>query len=36
MLCGKPSKQTICHACKSRVQGEMLSRKVQGEKAGKA
>jgi len=35
MLCGKPSKESICHACKSRVQGESLHKKVQVEKSGK-
>lgn len=36
MLCGKPSKQSICDACKSKVQGETLRKKLQTEKAGKA
>jgi len=35
MLCGKPSKESICHACKSRVQSETLHKKFQTEKAGK-
>lgn len=35
MLCGKPSKESICNACKSRVQGELIHKKVQGDKSGK-
>jgi hypothetical protein len=35
MLCGKPSKESICHACKSRVQVESINKKMQVEKSGK-
>lgn len=35
MLCGKPSKESICDSCKSKVQGESLHKKVEGEKPGK-
>lgn len=35
MMCGKPSKETICEPCKSRVQSESLHRKIQSEKLGK-
>lgn len=35
MLCGKASKESICTACKSRVQGESIHKKVQVEKSGK-
>ena len=27
MLCGKPSGETICHACADKVQGEAVNKK---------
>ena len=35
MICGKPSKESICEPCKSKVQSESLRKKVQSEKGGK-
>ena len=35
MLCGKPSKQRICEACKSKVQAEAIQHKLQTDKSGK-
>jgi hypothetical protein len=35
MLCGKPSPESICEQCKSKVQGENLRKKIQTDKAGK-
>jgi hypothetical protein len=35
MLCGKPSKESICGACKSRLQAEAVRKKMQVEKSGK-
>ncbi len=34
MICGKPSKETICEACKTKVQGELLQKKRETEKKG--
>jgi len=28
MVCGKPSEQTICEACKAEIQGEALDKKI--------
>jgi hypothetical protein len=35
MLCGKPSKESICEPCKSKVQGETLHKKSEIDKTGK-
>lgn len=35
MICGKPSKESICEACKSKVQGEAFHKKIGAEKKGK-
>ncbi len=35
MLCGKPSKESICAACKSKVQGESLHKNPLSNKTGK-
>ncbi len=35
MLCGKPSKETICVQCKSKVQGEHVHKQIQSVKTGK-
>lgn len=34
MMCGKPSKETICEVCKTKVQGELLHKKLETEKKG--
>jgi len=34
-ICGKPSPQTICHACEDKVRGEMLDRQHGVNKAGR-
>ena len=31
MICAKPSVETICSSCKSKVQGEAASKKIQVE-----
>ncbi len=35
MLCGRPSKETICEPCRTKIQGESLHRKIHEEKHGK-
>lgn len=35
MLCGKPSKESICQQCKSKVQGEHVRKQIQSVKTGK-
>lgn len=32
MVCGKPSEQTICEACKAEIQGEALNKKIKIDK----
>ena len=32
MICGKPSKESICEACKAKLQAESLRRKLDIEK----
>jgi len=32
MVCGKPSEQTICEACKAEIQGEVLDKKIKIDK----
>lgn len=32
MICGKPSKESICEPCKSKIQAENLERKRESEK----
>jgi hypothetical protein len=33
MLCGKPSQESICEACKTKIHGETLHKKIQNEKS---
>lgn len=35
MLCGKPSKESICASCKSKVQGESLHKNPLADKTRK-
>lgn len=35
VICGKPSKVSICEPCKARVQAEALGEKIHKEKPGK-
>jgi hypothetical protein len=32
MLCGKPSPESICEACKTKIHSETLHKKIQNEK----
>lgn len=32
MVCGKPSEQSICEACKADIQGEALDKKIKIDK----
>lgn len=34
-VCGKPSEETICEACRIKIRGEALEHKMEEEKAGK-
>ena len=33
MLCGKPSRESICEACKAKVQGEAAEKKIKIDKS---
>lgn len=35
LVCGKPSEDRICDACKARIRGEALGHKLEDEKAGR-
>ena len=35
MMCRKPSKQSICEPCKTKVHGETVRKKMQTQKTGK-
>ncbi len=35
MICGKPSKTTICRACEDKIRGEAVEKKIRREKAGR-
>lgn len=35
LICGKPSPETICERCKTKIQAENIRRKIQADKAGK-
>ncbi len=34
-LCGRPSPQTICHACEDKIRGEVLEHQHEINKAGR-
>ncbi len=35
IICGKPSRTTICHACEDKIRSEAVDKKIRQEKAGR-